>query len=233
MKKFWQKFLHNRLALLGGIVVIFLILVAVLTPVIFPYQKVVDQNLSEALHSPNSIHILGTDDLGRDVFIRILYGTRISLIVGIAVVLVGMIIGVFFGLISGYYGGWQDSFIMRLTDIFLAFPFLLLAIAIAAFLGPNLRNGIIALSFASIPSYVRLVRASVLSLKESTYVEAARVCGSTHARIIFSAPATQFIRHVAGVWNLKNLYGDISGSWFVLSRTERAASRPVMGENAL
>lgn len=185
MRRFLPKFFHNRLAFLGGIVVILLILIAILTPVLVPYEKINSQSLSNALLSPNSNHLLGTDDLGRDVFTRILYATRVSLIVGVVVVLVGMIIGVFFGLVSGYYGGWLDSLIMRLTDIFLAFPFLLLAIAIAAFLGPNLRNGIIALSFASIPSYIRLVRGSVLSLKESTYVEAARVCGSSHGRIIF------------------------------------------------
>jgi peptide/nickel transport system permease protein len=186
MRKFWPKFFRNRLAILGGILVLLLLLSALLAPLFSPYQKAIDQNFSITLQSPNSTHILGTDDLGRDLFTRILYGTRVSLLVGVIVVTIGMITGVFFGLLSGFFGGWVDNLIMRLTDIFLAFPFLLLAIAISALLGPNLRNGIIALSCASIPSYIRLVRGSVLSLKENTYIEAARVCGSSNNRIIFS-----------------------------------------------
>lgn len=182
---FWADLRRNRLAMVGLVIVTLLLLAALSSFVVAPWDAVVRQDRAAKLSGPSAAHWLGCDEVGRDLFLRILYGARISLFVGVSVVAIGMICGTVFGLIAGYAGGWVDSVFMRLTDIFLAFPFFLLAIAVAGFLGPSLRNAILALGIATIPDYTRLVRGSVLSLRECTFVEASVVAGAGPARILF------------------------------------------------
>lgn len=171
---------------MAGLVIVALLVIAALASLfIAPYRLVIAQDLRHALEPPSEQHWFGTDYVGRDVFLRILYGSRISLTVGIVVAGIGMTIGLVLGTTTGYLGGWWDAIVMRLTDIMLAFPFLLLAIAITAVLGPSLLNTILALGFASFPAYTRLVRGSVLTLREENYIEAARVSGASTARIMF------------------------------------------------
>ncbi|MFQ6618404.1 MAG: ABC transporter permease, partial [Fidelibacterota bacterium] len=184
MNSNWKRFKRNRLALIGAWIVILLIMTSALAPFLSPYSPN-EQNLKDSLKPPGKGHLLGTDYYGRDLLSRIIYGSRISLLVGVTVVLIGMFFGVLAGVISGYFGGIIDGLIMRVTDILLAFPFFLLAIAIAGALGPSLRNGIIALGIATIPSYTRLVRGSVLSIKENEYVAAAQSLGLSSFKIMF------------------------------------------------
>ncbi len=192
----WRQFKRNRLAMVGLGVVIVLIVAALLSFWIAPWERVIKQDLAQALNPPSWDHIFGTDHLGRDVFARVLYGSRASLLVGVTVVALGMTIGTTLGLLAGYFGGWVDQVVSRLVDIMLAFPFLLLAIAVSATLGPSLRNVILALGVATFPSYARLVRGSVLSIKEESFVEAARVIGVRRIAIMF--------RHI-----LPNLFGTL------------------------
>ncbi len=180
----WIKLRRDKAAIVGLGIVLALVLAALGSFLFVPYESVITQDLSQALQPPGAEHWLGTDHFGRDVFLRILYGAQVSLAVGLVAVGLGMSIGLVLGTSSGYFGGWWDTFVMRITDIMLAFPFLLLALAITAALGPSLTNAMIALGIASFPSYTRLVRGSVLSLREENYVEAARVAGAGHSRIM-------------------------------------------------
>lgn len=176
----------NKMAMLGLIILIILILLAIFADVIADYDTVViKQNLSERLMSPNSKHWLGTDEFGRDIFARLIHGARVSLKVGIIAVSISIIVGGILGAFSGFYGGQVDNVIMRIMDIFLAVPSILLAIAIVSALGPNIINLMIAVSVSSVPSYARIVRASVLSIRDQEFIEAARAIGASNARIIF------------------------------------------------
>jgi len=170
--------------LIGGIIVLAVMVAAILAPLLSthdPYEMNVRERLLDPLEGG---HLLGTDQFGRDLYTRILYGARVSLEVGIVSVSLALVIGVTLGLISGYYGGWIDTVIMRFVDIVLSFPVLLLAIAFVAALGPGIENVIIALALVYWTSYARLVRATVLSIKEEEYVQAARTIGSSDFRII-------------------------------------------------
>lgn len=180
----WKQLRRNRLATIGLGVVAALAVAAVLSFWLAPWDAVISQNLKDALQPPSWSHPFGTDHLGRDVFLRVLYGSRTSLLVGVTVVALGMTIGTTLGLLAGYCGGWVDHAVSRLVDVMLAFPFLLLAIAVSATLGPSLRNVILALGVATFPSYTRLVRGCVLSIKEETFIEAARVIGVRRTAIM-------------------------------------------------
>jgi peptide/nickel transport system permease protein len=161
-----------------------LALITVLAPVLAP-QDPLKTNLEQRLAPPGtSGYPLGADDLGRDILSRLIWGGRISLLVGFGAVLVAMTFGVLLGLIAGYYGGWSDSLIMRGIDILMAFPAILLAIAIVASLGPGLRNAMLAIAIVGIPYYARIVRGSVLSLREQDFVTAARSIGASSYRIL-------------------------------------------------
>jgi len=161
-----------------------LALITVLAPVLAP-QDPIKTNLEQRLAPPGtSGYPLGADDLGRDILSRLIWGGRISLLVGFGAVLVAMTFGVLLGLIAGYYGGWSDSLIMRGIDILMAFPAILLAIAIVASLGPGLRNAMLAIAIVGIPYYARIVRGSVLSLREQDFVTAARSIGASSYRIL-------------------------------------------------
>ena len=173
----------NKLLFAGGLIIILLILTAVSAPIIVPYDPS-EQNLFEGLKEPGSKHILGQDRLGRDILSRIIYGSRVSLKVGIMAVGISLIIGLIIGSASGYFGGFIDNLFMRIADILLAFPGILLAIGITAVLGPSLTNVILALSIISWVGYARLIRGQILSVREYEYVSAARAIGAGSFRII-------------------------------------------------
>lgn len=179
----WRRLKANKMAMLGLFILIVLVVTAIFASKIAPYGYD-DQDLANALLPPNSKYIFGTDNFGRDIFSRIVYGTRISLLIGFIAVGISVIIGGSLGAISGYYSGKLDNFIMRIMDILLAVPSILLAISIVASLGPSLRNVMIAVGIGSIPSYARIVRASVLSYRDQEFVEAARAIGANDFRII-------------------------------------------------
>lgn len=181
----WRRFRKNRLGLLGMGVVLALAVVALLAPLIAPYGPN-DQNYGELLQPPGAGHWMGTDELGRDVLSRVLYGARISLLAGAISVAVALGFGLPIGLCSGYYRGFLDEVIvMRLTDAMQAFPFLILALALAAALGPGFINAMVAVGIGFTPGFIRVVRAQVLAQREQDYVQAARAMGATDLRIMF------------------------------------------------
>lgn len=175
----------NRMAMLGFTILIVLVLLAIFADVIADYDTVViKQNLSERLMPPNGKHWLGTDEFGRDIFARIIHGARVSLKVGLLAISISILVGGFLGAISGYYGGIIDNTIMRIMDIFLAVPSILLAIAIVSALGPSIMNLMISISVSYVPTFARIVRASVLSVRDQEFIEAARAIGASNLRII-------------------------------------------------
>jgi peptide/nickel transport system permease protein len=174
---------RNRLALIGFLIISALVLIALFAPLIAPHDPI-EQNLDKRLLSPCMEYPLGTDDLGRCILSRLIYGARISLIIGIIVVGITACIGVTLGAIAGYFGGIWDEIIMRIVDIVLAFPGIILALAIAGLLGPSLFNVMLALAFVHWVSYARVVRGSILSLKEKEFVELAKAIGGSDFYIL-------------------------------------------------
>jgi peptide/nickel transport system permease protein len=174
---------RNRLVLCGLMMVIGLILVAAFAGVIAPYDPIAN-NVRAALQPPSSYYLFGTDRFGRDIFSRVVFGSRLSLFVAIVSVAVSAVIGVALGLISGYYRGWVDNVIGRVMDVFFSFPALLLAIGVAAMLGPGLNNAIIAIAVVYSPVFGRVVRGPVLVERGKEYVEAARVIGASSPRVV-------------------------------------------------
>ncbi|WP_396021285.1 ABC transporter permease [Bacillus sp. S/N-304-OC-R1] len=183
-KETWNSFCRNRLAVVGLGIVIFFIIIAIFAPIIAPYSFK-DQELSKRLLAPSSENWFGTDDFGRDIFSRIVYGARISLWVGFFAVLGSAVLGTLLGIVAGYYGRLIDTIISRIFDIMLAFPSILLAIAVVAILGPSLQNALIAIAIINIPNFGRLVRSKVLSVKQEEYIMAARAVGMKDSRILF------------------------------------------------
>lgn len=183
-KEMFGMLIKNRAALVGMIIIIILIIIAFIGKFIEPFDPNVGQ-LSESLQSPSAAHFLGTDEQGRDILSRIIDGTSISLRVGVTSVTFALTIGIILGSIAGYYGKRVDMIIMRIMDMILAFPSLLLAIAFMTALGRGIDKAIIAISIVTIPEYARIVRSSILSIKESEYVQAARVIGNRDSAIIF------------------------------------------------
>ena len=180
-----RRFFRHPTGVAGLAIILFVSLSALLAPVLQPYDPARDRDLRSRLEAPSAEHWFGTDELGRDLFTRVWHGGRISLRVGLMAVAVAVSIGTLLGLLAGYMGGWADTFIVWLLDILLAFPGILLAIAIVATLGPSLTNALIAISITQIPIYTRIVRSSVLSLRESEYVQAAKALGSGGYRVVF------------------------------------------------
>lgn len=181
---FLKKLAKNKSAIAGAIVVLIFFVLAIFAPLIAPYDPT-HIEMSKKLDPPSSEHWLGNDDKGRDIFSRLLYGARISLTVGILSTVLGAIIGIVLGVVAGYYGRWVDSLIMRICDVLLAFPGILLALAIVSILGPSTTNVIIAVAFFAIPTFARIVRGSTLSVKKLEYVDAIKAMGSSDFRIIF------------------------------------------------
>lgn len=182
--KAYRQLKRNKLAIAGTIFIIALFIVAAFAPLIAPYSPF-KTDFFRTLEGPSAEHWLGTDDLGRDVFSRLLYGARISITIGFISVAIGLIVGVPIGAVSGYYGGKIDMFVQRLVDIMMAFPGMLLAIIIVAVMGVGLVNAMIAVGIVSIPTYIRLVRGSVLSIKNREFVQAAKAIGVRESVIIF------------------------------------------------
>jgi len=178
---------RNKLSLMALIILILLALSAVFAPVIIPYP----QDLADAAHTefklapPSSEHLMGTDELGRDIFSRVVYGTRVSLSAALSAVGLALLIGIPLGAVAGSFGGWVDNLIMRITDVFLSFPPLLLSIAIVAVMGSSLNNAILAISMSWWPWYTRLIRGQAISVKERKFVQAAETIGTSRMKIIF------------------------------------------------
>jgi peptide/nickel transport system permease protein len=179
----WRQLRRNVSAMIGLVIIVLLILVAVFAPVVAPYDPL-RQNFRMALQPPSAEHPFGTDDVGRDILSRVIFGAQISLRVGLVAVSISASLGVLLGLIAGYYGGWADAVISGITDTLLAFPGLLLALAVVAVLGPSLINVMIAVGIGNIPVYIRVTRASTLSIRERDYVMAARTIGCRSGRIM-------------------------------------------------
>lgn len=174
---------RNKMAILGLIILILLLIMGIFADFIAPYHYA-EQDLSNAFQHPNSAHWFGTDEFGRDIFSRVIYGARTSLLVGFVSVGIAVVVGGTLGAIAGYYGKGADNLIMRLMDILLAIPQTLLAIAIVAALGTGLVNLMIAVGISSVPTYARIVRASVLTIREEEYIEAAKASGTDNSKII-------------------------------------------------
>jgi peptide/nickel transport system permease protein len=184
----WLRFASNPLGLAGLVVVLLLVTVALLAPLLAT-QPPNDQNLAARLMAPSAAHWLGTDELGRDIWSRIVWGSRITLAIITIVSIVVAPIGLAVGCVAGYAGGWVDGVLMRVTDLFLAFPSLILALAFVAALGPSLENAILAIALTSWPPIARLARAETLSLRNSDYISAVRLLGASPGRIV--------LRHIA------------------------------------
>jgi len=182
----WRVFKRDYLSLVSFIVIVLIVLAVIFAPIVTPYPEQGEglPNLESRLQAPSTEHPLGTDELGRDLFARILYGGRPSLTLGFLVVMIACAIGIPLGAIAGYFGGWIGQVIMRITDMFLSFPALLLAITISAALGPSFTNAMIAIALTWWPQYTRLVRAQTISVKELTFVEAAKATGVSDLSII-------------------------------------------------
>jgi len=179
-----RRILKNPTGITGVVIVSFFVLASVLAPVVAPYNARTDRNLEDSLQAPSANHLFGTDVLGRDSFTRVLHGGRVSLRVGLLAVGIAAIIGIFVGLLAGYFGGKLDIFVGWFVDMLLAFPGILLAIAIVAALGPSLSNALLAISLTQVPVYIRITRSIVMGLRGSEYVQAARALGSRAPRIM-------------------------------------------------
>jgi len=179
---------RNKLTKLSLVIVVLLLLIAVFAPLIVPYPGHVrgETHPQDKLLAPSGTYFFGTDELGRDIFSRVLFGTRISVETAVVAVVIALLIGVPLGAIAGTMGGFLDELIMRITDVFLSFPPLLLAIAIAAFLGPSLQNAMLAIAISWWPWYTRLVRGQAVSIRERQFVKAARAIGTSPRKIIFN-----------------------------------------------
>lgn len=184
MGTFWKRFKRNKLAVLGGIIVLILFITAIFAPLLSPYDPN-SINVKHILEPPGRTHLLGTDDLGRDILSRLIWGARISLAVGFVAVGISTMVGILLGAISGYYGGWTDRVLMRFVDIMLSIPTFFLLLAVIAFLEPSIWNIMIVIGLTSWMGVSRLVRAEVLSSKEREFALAARAIGAGDLRMIF------------------------------------------------
>lgn len=183
MKEIWRRFRKSKTAMLGLILLAFVILIAIFADLIVPYSEAVTQS-SMRLQGPSAEHWFGTDNLGRDVFARVVHGSRCSLWIGVSTSVLSLIIGGLLGAAAGYYGKAIDNVIMRLTDVVMTVPPILLSLAVVAALGANLRNLLIAITISCVPSMVRMVRSVVLTVVDQDYIEAAKSYGSSDIRVI-------------------------------------------------
>ena len=179
-----SQLIKSKTSLIGFSIILLIVVTAILAPLVATHSPTA-QSISDRYLAPSSEHYLGTDELGRDIFSRIIYGTRISIQIAIISVGISLVIGVILGGLAGYFGRWVDQVIMRMIDIMMAFPSILLAIALVAVLGPGLKNAMIAVGIVGIPQFARIVRSTVMSVKETEYIEAARAIGAKHGRILF------------------------------------------------
>jgi peptide/nickel transport system permease protein len=200
----FRRMRKNRTAIAGIIILFIFAVIAIFAPLIAPYDPF-EQNFITSFRPPSAENFLGTDEFGRDVFSRIIYGARISLQIGFVSVFISLILGVSLGLVAGYYGGWIDMLIMRIMDLMLSFPYILLALVIMSILGPGIFNAMIAIGIVYVPQYARIVRSSVLSVKKKEYVMAAQALGASDLRII--------LKHVFFKFNGSNYHPDYFKYW--------------------
>lgn len=183
----WHRLKKNKGAMIGLAIVVLLIVTAIASGFVLDYEtQIITQSAKDRLQSPSAEHLMGTDQYGRDIFYRLLYGSRFSLSVGFVAVVVALLIGVPLGAVAGYFGGAVEDTIMRITDIFAAVPNILMGIVLVSALGPNTINLMLAVGITSVPQFVRVTRASVLTVRNQEYVEAARAVGISEAKIIFT-----------------------------------------------
>ncbi|MDX8440327.1 nickel transporter permease [Mesorhizobium australafricanum] len=180
----WRRFSANRLAFVGLLIIIALLVVAAFADVLAPHSPTIGDLKNARLLPPSATHWFGTDDLGRDIYSRIVYGSRWTLYVVILVAVIAAPIGLLVGTVAGYAGGWTDAILMRVTDIFLAFPKLVLALAFVAALGPGIENAVLAIAITSWPPYARIARAETLTVRNSDYIKAVQLMGASPFRIV-------------------------------------------------
>lgn len=180
----WRRFTANKLAVIGMLIILALIFVAIFAPLLAPYSPYIGDLAKQRLLPSSAEHWLGTDDQGRDILSRLIYGSRLTLQVVVLVAVIAAPIGLLVGTVAGYAGGWVDAVLMRITDIFLAFPKLVLALAFVAALGPGIGNAIIAIAITSWPPYARIARAETLTVRNSDYISAVRLMGASPWRIV-------------------------------------------------
>ena len=180
----WRRFTANKLAVIGLFIILTLVFVAIFAGLLAPYSPVVGDLRGSRLLEPDWTHWMGTDDQGRDILSRVIYGSRLTLYVIVLVALIAAPIGLIVGTVAGYAGGWTDAILMRITDIFLAFPKLILALAFVAALGPGIENAIIAIAITSWPPYARIARAETLMVRNSDYIKAVEIMGASPGRIV-------------------------------------------------
>ena len=185
LRRMWYSFCKRKVAVLGLVIVLIYIIDAIFAPLLAPYDPV-KQDLANMLQTPGPKHLLGTDEMGRDILSRIIYGARISMKVGFYAVGVAFVIGIPLGIFAGYFGGKVDLLIMRAMDVLLAFPGILLSIVFVSVLGPNLDNAILSVGIYTVPNFARMARGETLALRNSEFIEAARAMGSGDIRIVFS-----------------------------------------------
>lgn len=182
----WRVFaalLRNPLAVVGGFIILVLIVMAIFAPLIAPYSPI-GQDLANRLMPPSAAHWMGTDELGRDIYSRVVYGARITLMIVTMVAVIAAPIGLIVGAVSGYFGGWTDRVLMGVTDIFLSMPKLILALAFVAALGPGIENAIIAIAITAWPAYARIARAETITFRDAEFIAAVRLQGASSARVI-------------------------------------------------
>lgn len=185
LKEIWRRYRKNKAAVLGLVILVFILGIALFADLIVPYSKCIEQVGADRLQRPSLTHFFGTDEYGRDLFARVVHGSRFSLFIGVATSLMALVFGAILGASAGYFGGVVDNVICRIIDVFACVPPILLSLAVVAALGTNLRNLIIAITVSCIPGNVRLIRSLVLTVAEQDYVEAARSYGTSTPRILF------------------------------------------------
>lgn len=185
LAEFWRRFRKNKSAVAGLIILVVLVGMALFADLIVPYARCVEQVGADRLQGPSAAHFFGTDEFGRDLFARVVHGSRYSLFIGVATSLMALVAGALLGASAGYFGGMVDNVICRIIDVFMCVPPILLSLAVVAALGTSVRNLIIAITISCIPGNVRLIRSVVLTVAEQDYVEVARSYGASNARIIF------------------------------------------------
>lgn len=184
IKEIWRRYKKSKIAMLGLVLLIFVLAIAIFADIIVPYEEAITQDPANRLQGPSGEHWFGTDELGRDVFARVVHGSRYSLWIGVSTSIFSLIIGGLLGAVAGYYGKTIDNVIMRLTDVVMAVPPILLSLAVVAALGANLTNLLIAITVSCIPNMVRMVRSTVLTVIDNDYIEAAKSYGSSDMRVI-------------------------------------------------
>lgn len=180
----WYRFRKNKAAMIGLVILIFILLIVIFADLIVPYSKCIDQVGRDRLQGPSLKHFFGTDELGRDLFARVIHGSRYSLFIGVATSLMALVVGAVLGASAGYFGGVVDNIICRIIDVFICVPPILMSLAVVAALGTNLKNLIIAITISCIPGNVRLVRSVVMTVSEQDYIRAAKSYGTSNFRII-------------------------------------------------